>query len=166
LHQEAQRLQIINLNAFAHIVFVLRYRKRISCAYVRKKRKSASVLAITCTSKRFASFSARPSIDKRSMRSWLLILLLALVAFESTLAFVPATNSNNKRETKRPAFSKPESSIHSQTSSLAFSASNGALTEASHYSEDDADEEAIGYATALVSCALALTLGFGLGYGT
>lgn len=96
------------------------------------------------------------------MKNLYIVLLLTLLT--SGHAF-----TQKKHETKRrPAFSttpmkmKEEPSIPSTSNTAALAVA----PTLSHEDEVMDEDIVIGYGTALISCALSLALGFGLGYGT
>ena len=79
-----------------------------------------------------------------------------------------------KKRDGRPAFSNPPAApapVSSPSKSYAFApttttATTNAALESYQEHDDYDDEVVVGYTTAVISCALSLVLGFGLGYGT
>jgi len=99
------------------------------------------------------------------------VLLLVLVA--SAQAFT----TKKHHDKTRPAFAgsnppapAPPQSTTTQTQATAFAFAPSGHSTAPQYSptnyEEMEEEVVIGYATAIISCAISLALGFGLGYGT
>jgi hypothetical protein len=104
------------------------------------------------------------------MRSVFLFILLLI--FNPSDAFT-AKQAPKKREPTRPAFTvevekhaqqQPQQPLPSPAT-IAFGFSP-ALTEVYQSYYEDEEEAVVGYTTAIVSMALAVALGFGVGYAT
>jgi len=102
---------------------------------------------------------------------FLLFFILLLGTLNNAVAF-----TTKKREPTRTAFkalNKKEDSPSSGSNTVTAATASGnaaALAFAPYVaydlSQEEDDEAVIGYGTAIISCALSLALGFGLGYGT
>ena len=101
---------------------------------------------------------------------FLLFFILLLATLDNAAAF-----TTKKREPTRTAFKalnkKEESPASGSTATVATASGNAAALAFAPYvaydlSQEEDDEVVIGYGTAIISCALSLALGFGLGYGT
>jgi hypothetical protein len=131
------------------------------------------ILVEDCRHRKFTP-AGKPSAGV--MRGLLLFVVFLLITLGRSTAF-----TTKKREPTRRAFKsasvnnnmKEEAAAASPTTAAAAGGNSAAFAFAHRAAvahgmpHDDLDEEVvIGYATALISCALSLALGFGLGYGT